>query len=237
MIEGWIKNGDVRIHYFDNTGSSASATPLVIIPGLAETGEEYEDLIQALLPRRAIVITMRGRGRSDTPESGYTLEDHVSDIEKVMDHITVDKFAMFGYGRGVAYALAYALSHLSNIKGLIIGDYPAMQTDHPEGWTEFFKSASKNRLLDNMDADTLKEIEKDAREVDFIKHLKKIDCPVLVLQGSGEYGLTEEGAKDYLRAMPDARVKVLDSEQSAVPTSPEFAETLEGFFKATRDCT
>jgi len=239
MLEGWVKNGDIRIHYLDNTGPSKEVTPLVIIPGIAETGEEYEDLIQALLPRRALVVTMRGRGQSDTPESGFTLDHHVSDIEVVVNRITIDKFAIFGYGRGVAYALGYAISHLDRISGLIIGDYPAMQKDLPEGWSDFFLKSTNRRVLESMSLETLKGLEKDSTDVNFLKHLKGIDCPVLILQGSEEnVGLTEEGAKDYLRAMPDARVRIINSEKpgSTNPKSAEFADTLKKFFQETKNC-
>lgn len=239
MIEGWVKNGDIRIHYLDNTGPSKETTPLVIIPGIAETGEEYEDLIQALLPRRALVVTMRGRGQSDAPESGFTLEHHVSDIEVVVNRITIDKFAIFGYGRGVAYALGYAVAHVDRINGLIIGNYPAMQKDLPEGWSDFFLKSTNRRVLESMTLETLKGIEKDSANVDFLKHLRKIDCPVLILQGSEEgVGLSEDGAKDYLRAMPDARVRIIDPDKpgSTNPKSAEFAETLKKFFQETKNC-
>ncbi len=238
MLEGWVKNGDIRIHYIDNTGPSTEP-PLVIIPGLTETGEEYEDILRALAPRRALVITMRGRGRSDAPEMGYTLEDHVTDIESVINHIHIENFVLFGFHRGVVYALGFAMENLSRLKGLIIGDYPAVETDLPKGWANLLVQKTGRTALTHMTLDTLKAIEHDSHEQPFWKQLGHVNCPVLVLRGSQEgIGLTEEGAKEYLRSVPGARVKTITdgSSGSFNLESQELLPTLKQFFEEAKKC-
>jgi pimeloyl-ACP methyl ester carboxylesterase len=233
MLEGWVRNGDVRIHYLDNTGSSNENIPLVMVPGLAETGEDYSDILEALLPRRVIVITMRGRGQSDTPHHGYTLRDHAEDISSVINHVDIGKFVLFGYGAGVIYSLRYAADHMRQISGIIIGDYPAVSLDFQEGWSEFFAKipGRHGNVLDRMTMETLKEIEKDSEEVSFLEDLKNMDFPVLILRSSsGKAGLTEEGAKEYLAAVPDGRIRILD-EDGEEPVAEEFVKTLDDFFQ------
>jgi pimeloyl-ACP methyl ester carboxylesterase len=236
MIEGWVRNKDLRIHYIDNTGPSAE-TPLIIIPGLTETGREYIGIIKALQPRRALVVTMRGRGESDTPESGYSLEDHVSDIKSVVDHIDIENFVLFGFSRGVSYALGYAVKHPERLSGMIVGDYPAIQADFPEGWANLVVEKSKGAALSNMTIDTLKEIEKDSREVHFLPALKHLNCPVLILRGSNEdTGLSEEAALQYLRCVPDSRVKVIQEEGNGrlYLQSEKLVKTIEQFFNKVK---
>ncbi|RFU69991.1 alpha/beta fold hydrolase [Bacillus sp. V59.32b] len=236
MLEGWVHNGDVKIHYLDNTGSSDDNTPLVIIPGMAEIDEDYEDILQALLPRRGLVITMRGRGKSDTPAKGYTLEDHVSDIESVINHIEIDDFVLFGYARGVSYALGYAVSHPDRMKGLIIGDYPPIQANLEEGWAEFFAAIPyrKRPVLDRISMATLKQIEKDSRDVNFTEALQSLNCPILVLRGTQQgAGLTEDGVKEYLLAVPDANIREFNEEGEDLfhPSTGEFVQRIEEFFE------
>ncbi|WP_158553419.1 alpha/beta fold hydrolase [Peribacillus saganii] len=120
MLQGWVKNGDIRIHYLDNTGTSEKDTPLVIIPGLTEADDDYEEMIRELLPRRTVVITLRGRGQSEAPSEGHTLADHVSDVESVINNIVIDSFILFGYSRGVSYALGYAIRNRERIRGSLL---------------------------------------------------------------------------------------------------------------------
>lgn len=130
-------NKNVRIHYLDSRGTAdPSLTPLIICPGLSETAEEYEELIADLSPRRCVVLSFRGRGLSDTPSEGYTLEHHISDVECVVDELGLERLHLFGYSRGVSYALGYAAKHSGRIASLIMLDYPAVHKLMPPGWAD-----------------------------------------------------------------------------------------------------
>jgi hypothetical protein len=63
LTEGWVKNGPVRLHYIDNQGSGAS-TPLVIVPGFANTAEGFVEVVSSLLPRRCISMSLVGGERA-----------------------------------------------------------------------------------------------------------------------------------------------------------------------------
>ncbi|WP_108671814.1 alpha/beta fold hydrolase [Peribacillus acanthi] len=236
MIQGWVKNGDVKIHYLDNTSVEEQYIPLIIIPGLAESAEDYEEMIQSLLPRRAVVISLRGRGQSDQPTEGYTLEDHVGDIESVIDAITIDKFVMFGFSRGVSYTLGYAVKHPERIKGLIIGDYPAVHTDLKEGWAEFFASLPDWRgvpILQRMSLQTLKSIERESKETSFWEGMQNLKCPLLVIRGGMDgSALSEESVKEYLAYVPEARVEVMEHSNHDLFTheSKKLMNTIQEFF-------
>ncbi|MFX3634768.1 MAG: alpha/beta fold hydrolase [Candidatus Pristimantibacillus sp.] len=130
-------NDNVRIHYYDSLErSNETLIPLIVCPGLSETAEEYLDLLEAALPRRCILLSFRGRGQSDTPDNGYKLDDHISDIESVVRHSGVELFHLFAYSRGVAYALGYAQKHKEKVKSLILGDYPPEHRAMPQEWSD-----------------------------------------------------------------------------------------------------
>ncbi|WP_180954172.1 alpha/beta fold hydrolase [Bacillus sp. M6-12] len=237
MLQGWVRNGDIRIHYLDNTGTSEKETPLVIIPGLTEADDDYEEMIQELLPRRTIVITLRGRGQSDAPKEGYTLEDHVSDIEAVINNIIIDHFILFGYSRGVSYALAYAIENRGRVKGLIIGDYPAVHTNLRPGWADFFTGLPDwkgKSVLERVNKETLERIEAESEEIHFKEQLKKLDCPFLIIRGGLDgAALTEEGVRDYMDAVPNARVRVFEKADHNLftPDSGQMVHTFQEFFQ------
>lgn len=92
-ISKFVDNNNVRIHYFDSIqNSDKKMIPLIVCPGLSETAEEYIDLLEIISPRRCILISFRGRGKSDTPDSGYNLDHHVTDVEAVIQDAGVELF-------------------------------------------------------------------------------------------------------------------------------------------------
>lgn len=108
--ERYVNNRGVNIHVMEANRGSKDGWPLVVIPGLAEAAEDYREVVEKLYPRHCVVITLRGRGRSDAPASGYTLKDHVSDIEAAIEELEVRQFVLMGFSRGVAYALGMRYS-------------------------------------------------------------------------------------------------------------------------------
>jgi pimeloyl-ACP methyl ester carboxylesterase len=87
LKETWINNNGVNIHVIDSNTVAKQELPLVIIPGLSESAEDYLPLMESLSPCRCVAISLRGRGKSDAPHTGYKLEDHISDIEAVVKYL------------------------------------------------------------------------------------------------------------------------------------------------------
>ncbi|RPJ54459.1 MAG: alpha/beta hydrolase, partial [Acidobacteria bacterium] len=103
--DSWTQNGAVRIHYIDQPASSAAGTvPLVVSPGVWEPAERALPLCRRMT-RRAVAVSYRGRGRSDTPATGYDLEDHLGDLATVVEAAALDRFALLAFSRGVGPAL------------------------------------------------------------------------------------------------------------------------------------
>lgn len=71
MKSYWVNNEGTTIEFIDSIlGSTNKEIPLVIIPGLSESTEDYIPLIRLLSPRRCVAISLRGRGKSDGLETG-----------------------------------------------------------------------------------------------------------------------------------------------------------------------
>lgn len=92
------------------------------------------ELMEYLSPRICVALSFRGRGQSSTPDSGYDLKPHISDIEAVVRDTRLNRFHLFAYSRGVSYALGYAENNASQIMSLILQDYPAEHKQMPVGW-------------------------------------------------------------------------------------------------------
>jgi pimeloyl-ACP methyl ester carboxylesterase len=109
----------------------------LIAPGAAEAAEDYMDVIDALFPCTAVAMSFRGRGNSNAPQHGYSIEDHFSDIEAVA-RLGLPRWGLFGFSASVPYVLGYALKHADRLSGLILGDYPAERRRLPPEWPERF---------------------------------------------------------------------------------------------------
>jgi pimeloyl-ACP methyl ester carboxylesterase len=133
MKEGWTNNGGVRIHWLDLQHESRS-TPLLIVPGMTNTAEEVSSLIESHISRRTLVISIRGRGRSDSPASGYSLNDQASDVVAVCHSLNLKNVIIAGHSVGAAIALLSA-SQINAI-GVILMDYPPYYPQVSQDWVE-----------------------------------------------------------------------------------------------------
>ncbi|GAB4574344.1 MAG: hypothetical protein Kow0077_20420 [Anaerolineae bacterium] len=211
LWDGFVRNGFIRLHFMANVPAleAGQGLPLVIVPGTAESAEDYTDLLEALAPRPCFALSLRGRGQSSSPMQGYALEDHVSDLESLVKGLRLSRFALMGYSRGVAYSIGYAALHADQVAGLIIGDYPAHHPAVTPGWVEDFLAAEcrgmpvSERLMRHV----AEGLQRDGREVPLWEALPLIRCPALIMVG-GQPGarLTLRDVERYLQMLPDARI-------------------------------
>lgn len=161
-----------------------------------------------------IAISLRGRGKSDAPYSGYKLSNHISDIEKVVDALGLEEFILMGYSRGVSYMLGYALKHIERLKGVIIGDYPAIHTKLPEQWIDVFINLPPWRgktALERMTRFALEAIQRESEEKYFYDDLYKLETPVLIVSGGKEGSiLSTEMKEKYLKAIENVEITVFE---------------------------
>ncbi|HEY8229853.1 MAG TPA: prolyl aminopeptidase [Rhodanobacteraceae bacterium] len=71
---------------------------------------------------RVVLFDQRGAGRS-TPFAGLTdntTQDLVADIEKIREHLGIERWLVFGGSWGSTLALAYAEAHPDRVTGLVL---------------------------------------------------------------------------------------------------------------------
>jgi len=82
---------------------------------------EYEGkLYEALAAkRRLITFDRRGAGLSDRGVSELTLEKFTLDLEAVVDHLGLERFALMGWAFGMMVSTIYALRHPERVSAII----------------------------------------------------------------------------------------------------------------------
>ena len=111
-----------HVLYVDESGS-ADGVPVLFIHGGPGAGcdaasRRYFD--PALY--RIVTFDQRGCGRS-TPHASLennTTQALIADIERIREHLGVDRFVLFGGSWGSTLALAYAQAHPQRVLGLIL---------------------------------------------------------------------------------------------------------------------
>jgi pimeloyl-ACP methyl ester carboxylesterase len=223
----WAQNGGIRLHYLEsNATSSGIFTPLVLVPGALQAADVYLREMESLAPRRCVSISLRGRGKSDTPETGYKLEDHVADIEAVIKDSGLVGFCLMAYSMGVPYAVEYASRHPVPLKGLILGDYRAHYPAMGPKWVDYEMSFPGTKLK------AAQGMQRESADLPLWDCLSRIECPTLIMRGGASDSLLpEEEARKYLQQLRTAQV-VLFKDSGHDLTKPDYEayiNTLKAF--------
>jgi proline-specific peptidase len=69
-----------------------------------------------------IMLNPRGTAASDRPadRADYRLDDYVSDLEEVRQHLALDRMLLLGYSHGGLVAQAYAAEHRDRVERLVL---------------------------------------------------------------------------------------------------------------------
>lgn len=228
LIQDWVNSKGIKINYIDNHIINSKKTPLLICPGLSESAQDYIKIIERLNDRRCIALSFRGRGKSDSPEHGYTLTHHLQDIHSIVECLNLDKFCIMGYSRGASYALGYSLLNQNALKGLILGEYPAQHKKMPTGWArdsmEFYNSHCQSISIKY---NALEAIEKESEQIYFKDQLPNITCNTLILKGEKEETLlTIEDISEYIQNLGSKSIRIKHFENSGHDIKEDEFESL-----------
>ena len=208
-----MDNAGVRLHALDNGRMEAGLPPVLVIPGMGEFAEEYAWLLEALGPRRVVVLDVRGRGKSDVPATGYTWEHHVSDVEAAVRELRLDRPITVAFSRGTSYALGYALEHPDDIRALVVGDYYARHVGFPAEFADRqLQSKVRGTLIAaRMSEHAVRQVFAEGREVPLWDRLVELRCPVMLIRGGRASAVVgEEVAATWLAALPSLRVEMIE---------------------------
>ena len=83
---------------------------------------------------RVLAMDLRGRGRSDRPAVGYSLDRHCRDIKGVLADLKLERVNLMGHSLGAYISLAFAAQYPELVSRLVLVDGGATLT--PEQWVE-----------------------------------------------------------------------------------------------------
>jgi pimeloyl-ACP methyl ester carboxylesterase len=156
-------------------------------------------------------VSVRGRGRSDAPESGYAFEDHVADVAAVVDHLGWTRTAMVGFSRGSSYALGYALRRPATVPVLVIGDYQARHVGLPESWVDdTLRSTWRGvPMAERIPRHVAAGVQRDSVEVPLWDALATAPFRLHVIRAGRKPVVDDAAAERYRTVRPDVGFTVL----------------------------
>jgi proline iminopeptidase len=187
---GMLDVGDGHSIYWDVRGRD-DGKPAVVVHG--GPGAPSEGMPRLLDPAayRIVVVHQRNCGRSTpsaadpaTDLSTNTTDALVSDLERVRDHLGIDRWLVVGASWGVTLGLAYAVAHPGRVSELVLASVTSgeprevewitrdMGRIWPEAWERFVEgvpdgerggnlAAAYARLLAGPDAEVREQAARD----------------------------------------------------------------------------
>lgn len=110
----------VRLNYVEWPGQGRA---VVCVHGLTANCHSWDSLGEVLSPaHRVLAYDLRGRGNSDKPAKGYSLEIHARDLAGLMDHLGLKSAIVMGHSMGASIGLYFAVHSPKRVQKLILVD-------------------------------------------------------------------------------------------------------------------
>jgi pimeloyl-ACP methyl ester carboxylesterase len=99
------------------------AGPVLCVHGITANCRCWDVLAEALIPDyQVIAMDLRGRGQSDKPPAGYSLDHHLRDINCLLDDLQLERAVIMGHSLGAFIGLAFAAQYPERTDRLILVD-------------------------------------------------------------------------------------------------------------------
>jgi len=115
-----VKGDGVKIHLAEWQGEERT---VLCIHGLTANCRCWDTIAEALWPgHRVLAMDLRGRGLSEKPPTGYSIDHHCRDIGALLDDLGVEKAALMGHSLGAYISLAFTAQNPDRVERLVLVD-------------------------------------------------------------------------------------------------------------------
>lgn len=121
-IDKYLAVNDLRLHYVD-WGKSSHKT-MLLLHGFMAHARAWDEFASWFRDRyHVIALDQRGHGDSQWSEDeAYSLDDHLSDISKVIEVLNLKNLILVGHSMGGRNGLFYTACHPQNVDKLVLVD-------------------------------------------------------------------------------------------------------------------
>jgi pimeloyl-ACP methyl ester carboxylesterase len=139
-----------RLHYLDWGGGGL---PTLLLHGGGLNAHTWDVVALALRgDYRCIALDQRGHGDSEwSPESDYSPEAHLRDIQGFIDLLGLERLLLVGQSMGAMNGFFYATRHSDRLRGLVLIDAgPNIRTEGAQRIGEFIGQTAEADSIDEL---------------------------------------------------------------------------------------
>ncbi len=112
-----------RLKFHCRMQGDPNGPPMLLVHGSFATGRWWEPMLETLPDSLCVAAPdLRGCGRSDKPDAGYTVAELAADIEQLVDALGWRDIDLVGHSTGGAVAIEFALRRMDLLHTLTLAD-------------------------------------------------------------------------------------------------------------------
>jgi len=123
----FLEANGIRLHYLHHQGVEP---PLILMHGLTANAHSFDAILNVGVRREVLAVDLRGRGLSDKPTHGYTMQDHAADIIGMLDRIGMESAVIGGHSFGGLLSIYLAFHYPNRVEKIVMIDAAARM--HPD---------------------------------------------------------------------------------------------------------
>lgn len=126
--------------YYEVYGDESNP-PLVLLHGAyMSIDSNWDALIPTLAEtHRVIAVELQAHGRTSDRDTPITYEGMSEDVAALLDHLKIDKAAIFGYSMGASVGIRLAMDHPEKVDRLIVASGGINYDAYPDGFYEMIE--------------------------------------------------------------------------------------------------
>lgn len=115
-----VKGDGISINLNDWGGEGK---PILCLHGITANSRCWDVLASLLGPKyRIMAMDLRGRGQSDKPTTGYSIDHHLQDINCLLDDLGLDRVILMGHSLGAFITTVFGARYPDRIEKIILVD-------------------------------------------------------------------------------------------------------------------
>ncbi len=205
--------------------------PLVVLHWYMGSNSIYDRWIQDWSKKYKIILPdLRGHGQSTNPKEVFRHRDVAEDIYALMDHLKIEKFKALGASTGGMALIHMATMDTSRIKSMVLIGATSYFPEECRAEMSSYKVADwekykwMNKHVSRGEEQIKKliyqfnELSNVYDDMNFTPdHLKKIKCPVLIIQGDRDEYFPIDIPVEMYKSIPNAYLWILPNGQHIPP--------------------
>lgn len=162
--------------YYEVHGDSGE--PLVLLHGAYMTiPTNWAGLIPTLSQtHQVIALELQNHGRTSDRDTPITYEGMADDVAALLDHLGVEKAAVFGYSMGGGVAIRLAMQHPERVSRLVVASMPIAYDAFPDTFHDMVEGFTADFFLNTPLAEAHTQFGKTEQQfVDLFEKLRALD--------------------------------------------------------------